>query len=508
MSRYRNSLFVLLLVVFLWNPAGCSSKDPQPTVGPPPRISSDELMELDPKGMQLIEKLYGQAIAQPGSAQALLQLAMVYHAHALWEPAIEAYEQALVLLDLEAQESELQAYRALAQHLMASIYVAKDDLTQGIVSMRRVAELDETYIPAQYLLALRLRDIDALDEAEDVAKLAVERAELLLQRSSNAAANTIGQGIMQSARLAYAVILLDQGQPRLAAIQAKNAVESDPAHRYARFIYGTAMRELGHEEVASRFIKLGQGAVAEWSDPWIEELAPFQVGYQVDLVRADHHVNSGNPDKAISLLMPLYNENPEDVTVLVTMGSAYLRLAQLDIAERMLRKAVALDPDSFEAQVLLTGVCRESIALTEPVDSELLLQEGLRHADRAIELRPTIALGYIAKADLLYAHEAFSEAADLYRQADGLDEQGRGIDRQAGIAFTKAQRWDEAIEILQEVAILYPRDISVLAELVEAQLGGGYREQAQQTLLQMERVNPQSPLVIQWRAVMQQVPRQ
>lgn len=454
---------------------------------PPESISS-----FDPKSMVLIEELHAKSVQEPSNLKARLELAMVYHAHALWPQANEAYQQAI----------ELDLKNAFVHHLRSLVQVAQDDLPAGMESMRRVIELEPGYAPAQYLLALKLRDSGDLEQAAEFATSALRVAEASVNQQAE---NQTAIDILQSARLIYALIFLDQGEPRLAAIQAKYAIETDVSNRYARFIYGTAMRQLGEGELGNRFIQLGQGAKPEWIDPWNNELYRFQVGYQVDLIRANKLISQGRAQEALATLLRQHDENPEDVAVLVALSMAYKSLGENDLAYRLGHKVIKLDPNNFEARVVLAGICQKKLALADPGDGSEIFDEGLQHAHLAIELHPTTAIGYAINADILFTKGQYGEAAELYREAARLDEKGRGLYRQAGVSFLKGQRWEEALELLQQVAILYPRDVKVLAELAEAQIGAGYLDLAQQTLAQIDAVDPSSPLASQLRASMKQL---
>ena len=454
---------------------------------PPEMISS-----FDPKSIVLIEELHEKAVQEPTNLKARLELAMVYHAHALWAQANEAYRQAI----------EMDSKNAFFHHLRSLVQIAQDDLPASMESIWRVIELDPGYAPAQYLLALKLRDSGDLEQAAEVAENALRVAEASAKQQ---AGNQIAIDILQSARLIYALIFLDQGEPRLAAIQAKYAIETDANNRYARFIYGTAMRQLGEGEVGNRFVQLGQGAKPEWVDPWNNELYRFQVGDQVELIRANKLISQGRAQEALAMLLKQHDENPEDAAVLVALSMAYKRLGENDLAYRLGHKVIKLDPNNFEARVVLAGICQKKLALADPSDRSEIFDEGLQHAHLAIELRPTTAVGYAINADILFTSGQYGEAAEQYREAARLDEKGRGLYRQAGVSFLKGQRWEEALELLQQVAILYPQDVNVLAELAEAQIGAGYFNLAQQTLAQIEGIDPSSPRLIQLRALMEQL---
>lgn len=78
-----------------------------------------------------------------------------------------------------------------------------------------------------------------------------------------------------------------------------------------------------------------------------EALVKFPQDYQLKFALGVLYHSLGDDQQSIAEMQKLLKENPEDATVLNYIGYTYVELGvQLDDAEKLIRKALSLKPDS------------------------------------------------------------------------------------------------------------------------------------------------------------------
>ncbi|MDP1988967.1 tetratricopeptide repeat protein, partial [Phenylobacterium sp.] len=119
----------------------------------------------------------------------------------------------------------------------------------------------------------------------------------------------------------------------------------------------------------------------------------------------------GRLQRAAGYLARAVAANPDDPEVLVAAGESYRQSLRWDDAERLLERAIAIDPNSPDANTWyayhlgLLGRC----------------DEGLKHARIAAGLAPDVTWRQLAVPRLLHCAGHRQAAADIYRDLQGRD---------------------------------------------------------------------------------------
>jgi tetratricopeptide (TPR) repeat protein len=186
-----------------------------------------------------------------------------------------------------------------------------------------------------------------------------------------------------------------------------------------------------------------------------DELAKFVASASADspqrtngvLLLADCNVRLGNYKKAIELLSPLSDAQPNDRTIAFLLGSALISDAQLDRGQLLIDK-VFHDEDSPQAHLLLGSIF-------------LLADDGngaIKEMERAIQLDPNLATlhawygrALMRMGDTLKAKEAFR--TELAANQNDFD-----ANLFLGVLLRQDKQFDEALQYLTRAIHLRPRD--------------------------------------------------
>jgi tetratricopeptide (TPR) repeat protein len=176
------------------------------------------------------------------------------------------------------------------------------------------------------------------------------------------------------------------------------------------------------------------------------------------LVLADALEENGQPRKAIALLDGALEKDPDQPELLTRLGGAYVASGDLGLAERVLRRAIAIRGDLPAARAALGRVLGRA---GRP-------DAAVREYRAALEAIPSFASAALGLADLLAEHRREDEAiavlasflevdpyhfGGLTRLGDLLWESGRQVE--AGVAYRRVLRFDpghpEALEGLERL---------------------------------------------------------
>lgn len=462
-------LGVSLLVAAPGCERGASPVATNPTTAPPlPAI--DGVERLDPEAARLIEELLAAARARPDSAEARGRLAAACHANGL--PALAAV--------LWAQALTIDATRpAWWQHL-ATARASGGDLDGALDAIDRSIELDDRFAPAHARRGFWLLDLGRPEEADAAFRIAIE-----------ADAQCI------NARLGRARILIDRGEAAEARAILEPILRTAPQERYARFLLGSALRDLGEDEAARRELAAGAGGTLQWTgrDPRAAEIQQAWRGLRASIARAEALIAARRTEEAATLLASLAIAHPDDVVVANLRYSALLAAGRTAEADRVLGAAVARHPDHF---ALRLNASSAALRLGRS-------REALDHAERAVALKPGLAEAQRQLGAALAASGRAREAEEALRRAwelDPLDPEAPRLlvavqhaEGRAAEAFATLRRWrevapdlpqpwiveasvlwesgrrDEARRLLEEAAQRFPGDRSI-ANLLRTARGG------------------------------------
>ena len=384
MRGFRTSASPARTVLALAALAICSCAGPVPPV-PTPVVDG-----FDREVRDVILTAHQQAVREPSSGRASGRFGMVLHAHAVYQPALVAYERAI---RLEPKEFAWRYYRALViQELFGP--------EKGLGAFSEALRLRPGYAPALLWKANLLFQLGRFPESGDSDKA------LLTEDPASA------EALYGLARVKYA----------LNDMSAAEDFYSRACRAYPTFgaaYYGLAMAEhaLGKGAESSRNFDLAQrhsGDRPPAADPLGKEMSALATGIYYHLAEGDQLAHKGRMDEAAELNQAMLARDPENFTVLLNLlflarfvdrldnrvdamyakakqinpqvpliydyyGGALARQGKYDAATVALRKAIELKPDYAEAHGLLGEVLERQ---NRPA-------EAIEQYERALDTEPS-----------------------------------------------------------------------------------------------------------------------
>ena len=367
----------------------------------------------------------------------------------------------------EARGEVLRAPRSAgAWGRLGMVLVAHQFYDEGNACLARAEELDPSEVRWPYLrgLTLLLSDGDA----------AVARFEKAVRVAGN----------RPGVRLALAEALLAQGRLDEAEVHFRRARDDDPrgprAHlglariagqrgdwpsarthlaacaddpttrKAARRLLAEARRAGGDAETAGREARQAEALPDDlpWPDPLRDEVERLRVGRQGRLERAERLLSEGRVPDALALLDRATRDDPGWDGAWLTLGQTLANLRDFPGAERALRAALRLTPQSVQANFSL-GV--------------VLFQRG-KFADaeerfRAVTgLKPDHVLGHYNRGHCLSRQGKTAEAGDAFRAALRVRPAFAPAHSSLGELLAKEGRKAEAAEHFRRAVELDPDD--------------------------------------------------
>jgi tetratricopeptide (TPR) repeat protein len=285
-------------------------------------------------------------------------------------------------------------------------------------------------------------------------------------------------------RLRLAEILLAQGRPGDAEDQWQRLLRRDPAHArahlgFARLAYqrgnleqsmahlnfalnGSRTRKAAHFLLAEVYERRGDKGAAEqesrraaalpddegWPDRFDEEVKQLRTGRQDFLARADRLMHQGRVAEAIALLQQTVKDYPDSSSGWQLLGTAFLAKQDLGSAEKALRTASRLAPDSVEIPFYLGNVCylrgdhREAAA----------------YFRQAVQLKPDFALAHFNLGHCLMRLADRDAAIAAFRSAASCKPDYADAHLSLGDLLLQTGQRTEALAHLRDAAQLNPRD--------------------------------------------------
>lgn len=477
--------------------------------------------------LQLAEEYLSRInAAMPGNLQAAKVLAATRLK--LREP-----ERAAEVLEPIAGDSDPQVMA-----LLGSAYMLAGDQEQGQAWLSRAVETAPDVAALRTQLALTLiaggdmgGAIDELESAVDLGQEVLQADVLLVlaklkeQRYDDAiAASEALEARRPESPVAFnltGLALLAQGKLDAARARFEKALELDPE-------FSTALINLARVEVASEDLDaaegqyrralegdpknlaalLGMAAIAElrgddagileWlnkaqdANPTATQPGLLLSRYYIDrqeylkALTAASDLAARFPDNADALEMlgraqtladepasairtfdQILEQRPNDPRIHYLKGGAEWKSEALGAARGSFERAVALKPDFVDARVALASVlvAAEDYAAAETVARELQRDY------------PDQALGYRIEGTVQTAARKHGAAIEPLRKALELAPSA-ALARQLAEAYTRAQRTDEAIALLEEWTRQQPQDLGSQAMLAMLMHGEGMEDRA------------------------------
>jgi arylsulfatase A-like enzyme len=182
---------------------------------------------------------------------------------------------------------------------------------------------------------------------------------------------------------------------------------------------------------------------------WIDDLAAGREAYQ-----------TGRPAEGVEPLRRLLSRNPRNVPALLALGMCYLGAGQADQAVNAGRRALAIRPDDDLVHFNLANafaVLGEKTADARP--------EARKHYERALELNPRFADGYLNYASFLERVGSESEVRPLLERARLAGVRDPDLEIRIGMIELRHGNVELAMDALRRALELNPRAAGPLEAL-------------------------------------------
>ncbi|MEM7230099.1 MAG: tetratricopeptide repeat protein [Planctomycetota bacterium] len=384
------------------------------------------------------------------------RLGMVYHANQLLDLAQACYDQALRLRPNAARP---MYYSAILSH-------ERGDTPSAITIGKRVRAAAPTYVPAQCRLAEWHYEVGGFDEA------------LVVYESVLARAPKFGEAVRGRARILIQRRAWDEVISSLVAY-----LETNDDDGYARNLLATAYRGRGDAGPdAEGMVGTVSATASPIHDPWLEEMMLERRGVRQDVKRADRMIEEGKLDEAFALFDQLYENAPDDTTVLAHMHRAYRNVGRTAEALPLIERAVSLRPTFHMLHIYHAGTLLELARAASPAERTELIERAIASAERACALRPTYAYAHVMLSDALFQAGRIDDAATAAYDGAKLERTAPALYRSAAIRLVEAKRWAEVIEMASELNRLEPDDPGTLYLLGGALANNGDSDAAMTVL--------------------------
>jgi tetratricopeptide (TPR) repeat protein len=383
----------------------------------------------DANRLQEAEAAYRQALAcEAGDPNVHCNLGLVLHMQNRWEEAIACYEQALALApdfpaahnNLGAAHQRLKDYEAALRHYrraqelggenaeslnnIAAALREQGELTEARRHLERAIALDPDYAGAYANLAnLRGAEGDP-DEARRLYEKALSLDPALETAHVQLAGLLAGKNDFDAARAHYheALRANPHSVPAYAGLAAlmqqqenwpeaqryyEEALGRDPRHAGARV--GLAAVLQARHRMSEARAELDKAVAADRTDP------------AASIELAGLHAFQGDYDAAVTLYRDVLHKWPDDEAGYIAWAATEEKRHNLEQAESLLRRALALSgPEADAVRLLLARV----------------LQRRKRHAEAEAEL---------ASIEIADTDETPFASSYFFEKAQLLDRQGR-----------------------------------------------------------------------------------
>ena len=347
----------------------------------------DNLAAADPEVAQLIRDSVANVEREPTSLAHWVTLGKVYEANAFHDVAIQSYQH---VLDADPNQSQVWFRYGVCQERTGNLDAA-------IEAMEKVIDLAPKFSPARWRQSLWLSDVGQYDKA---AQRAEEAVELDSEGSS---------GWFAKVR---ALLGQRKNEEALEIIRTQE-LESASNAEYARYLIGTAYRQMGQLDKAQGYLSSSQNTRPVWRDEWTRELSNFHKGLAKQRAVASNLVRRGQFQEAIPVLEEAVAADPSEPRTLNLLGMSYLQTRQFDRSFEILEKSLAQHPEHFSSNVNFAA----AVILAKQVGEDVDLELGLQRATKAAQLRPDAANAHEAQAQIFKFLKRWQESIDAFDRA-------------------------------------------------------------------------------------------
>ena len=456
----------ILFVLFAYT-SGCDRADNRlkfPDVEP---VVAFEREGIDEELLLFLDEQIAQIELYPNSAALRGRLGMTFHVNELNDAAYETYEQAAIL----------DPYDFKWVYFGALLASASGEYETALQKVSIAVSIDPTYVAAWMWKGTWSIETGSYAEA----KSAFERAYKLNPRPE--AMIGTSHALIELGELETAVTLLED-------------LARQFSHPQVFRLLARCYRELGDESKLAIANALSKDtAELVWEDPVLQKRMHLIRGYGGRLARAQRMLRANRIVEAILELDEMRTKFPTQPSLISTFAWAYAARGTPELA----------------SEELLIGI--EEFPHHQPFYTQLgdLMYLGGNHEDaltllaRAAELNPRDAQVFELQAKVLIALERIDEAVGAIEQAlQWGSENAPQLYLQMGSIAGMQEDWDNAINNLEQVIDLEPRNIQGHVLLSHAYESSGEHELALQALgwaqrlgISREQLEPSFSLITQ-----------
>ncbi|MFT5048793.1 MAG: tetratricopeptide (TPR) repeat protein [Chlamydiales bacterium] len=423
----------------------------------------DQLEGLDQRAADAIRNAADELASSIDRSSAWTGLGILLHAHRRFEAARSCYEQGLLR---DPHDARTWYFRALIDDQLG----ATDRAERGL---ERCLEIEASYPPAHWRLGLLQLGRGDLERAEEsmLAALAI---------SPHDAASVVG----------LARVRMQQGDGAAAVDLLEAHTERIPGDDNARFLLGTAYRQVGRMQDAARVLATGAGADPIRNDPWQAVIIGHRRGYRADFLEATEVLARGEVKRAIALLERLREQQPDDTLVQLSLHRALRADGALDESIGLLLETREREPLHEMVHLHLAGAYLEQAKLGGDPADQVLLLAALQCSQRARELAPSYPSAHGMHGDILTALDQTDAATDAYLLAAELGRDSIQWHRLSARSLCAAGRWQEALRVLDRLDVLEPDSARTLYFIGVAHGSTGQLERARVALARAVELAP------------------
>jgi putative PEP-CTERM system TPR-repeat lipoprotein len=421
----------------------------------------------------------------PEDAEARMQLGMMH----------------LEMGDAVSAEKELRKARSLGAEAGRVLpLLGKANMVQG-----KAKEMLD-YISAEQakgsasLLSLR-GDALLVTGKPDEAKAAFEAALALDANSGEARLGLVRHAMLSQDRA---------GAERLLA----EALAKDPKNPDVWMAQGSMLRLTGRSDEAvaafdevlklkpsyrdafieKAYVEIGRGkfAAAKTAVEGAEKAAPGNL--LVVYVRALYEFSQGKYAVAQESLQKILKVAPDHMPTVLLAGAAEMNLGSVQQAEQHLRKYIESNPGNVYARKLLAQTLLRS---SQPADAAAALAPVLKDGSQDAQLLALAGQSYMQVRDFNKATGYLEKAADLAPKAAGV---------RTSLGLSKLAQGDQArgLKDLELATTLDPKSAEAGTALLQTQMGLKQYDKALETVLALEKQQPDNPQVHNMKGVVYQ----
>ncbi len=262
-------------------------------------------------------------------------------------------------------------------------------------------------------------------------------------------------------------------------------LELNPDYAYAHFGKATVLAEKGDYQKAADLFREALERNPDWPKA------------ELELARA--WINAGSAEKSIPVLEKHVQRRPFLSEAYVLLGQAYLQRDEFEKAKSAYETAVRILPDHTEAYY---GLANAFARLGQRERAKETMEQFQKRKAADLQVRKTqkseyddleamridSSTIYLDAGQVYYARKRLAEAERLWRRAAALND-GYVECRQAlAWLYRSTNRLPQAIEMLEQLAAIEPKQRAYLEEVVRLHNDLGAPERAEAARRRLERL--------------------